>query len=125
MAHASTIGAEDEISRAAVFALSTGNGCGAQARDPLPQRDMVVNVAPFFYDCAGKLMPKNDRGVVAERVVKDMKVGSADSTIGNFKFNFAVSASRFLYFPYTDVAFATRILDQSFHVGKSRSRSFQ
>jgi hypothetical protein len=99
VAHASAIGAKNEISGAAVLALSTGNSCGAEARDPLPQRDVVIDVAPLFYNGAGELMPKNDRGVIAERVVKNMKIGSADSAIGNFKLDFAVPTSRFLYFP--------------------------
>jgi hypothetical protein len=90
----------------------------------LPQRDVVVNVASLFYYGACELMAKNDRRVIPERIVKNVKIGSADSTIGNFKLDFAVPAARFLYFPYTDVAFATRIFDQSFHVGRSLRRSF-
>jgi hypothetical protein len=83
---------------------------------------MVIHVAPLFYDCACELMAENDRGVIAERVVENVKVGSTDSTIGNFELDFAVPAARFLYFPYADVAFATRVFNQSFHVGRSLSR---
>jgi hypothetical protein len=64
-------------------------------------------------------MPENHRGVVAKRIVKNMDIRSADSTIGNFELDFAVSASRLLNVPYFDVSFATRVFDKSFHVGRS------
>ena len=85
---------------------------------------MVIHIAPLFYYCSCELMAKNDRGVISKGVMKHVKIGSANSTIGNFKLDFTVPASGFFHFPYTNVAFATRIFDQSFHIG-SLSRSFQ
>ena len=51
--------------------------------------------------------------------VKHMKIGSADSTIGNLKLDLIVSTSWLLNFPYLDISFATRVFDKSFHVGRS------
>ena len=117
--HAPAIGAKDEVSRAAVLALATGNGGGAQACDSFSQRGVVVDVPAHLHHRAGKLMPQNDRGIVAKRIVKNMEIRSADSTIGDLQLYLVVSATRFLNFPYIDVPFATRVLDQSFHVGGS------
>jgi hypothetical protein len=64
-------------------------------------------------------MPKNYRGIVAKRVVKHMKIGSADSTIGNLKLDLIVSTSWLFNFPYFDIPFSTRVFDKSFHVGRS------
>jgi hypothetical protein len=64
-------------------------------------------------------MSENNRRIVAKRVVKHMKIGSADSTIGNFKLDLIVSTSWLLNLPYLDIPFATRVFDKSFHVGRS------
>jgi hypothetical protein len=61
-------------------------------------------------------MPENDRGIVAKRIVKNMDIRSADSTIGNLQLYLVVSTTRLLNFPYVDVPFATRVFDKSFHV---------
>ena len=63
-------------------------------------------------------MPKNYRGIVAKGVVKHMKIGSADSTIGNLKLDLIVATSWLFNFPYFDIPFATRVFDKSFHVGR-------
>jgi hypothetical protein len=56
-------------------------------------------------------MPENDRGIVAKCVVKNMNIGSADSTIGNLELYLVVSTTRFLDFSYLNIPFAARILD--------------
>jgi hypothetical protein len=70
-------------------------------------------------------MSKNNRGIVAKRVVKHMKIGSADSTIGNLKLDLVVSTSWLFNFTYLDIPFATRVFDKSFHVGRSLNHSRQ
>jgi hypothetical protein len=82
----------------------------------------VVHIPAHFHHSARKFMPENHRRVVAKRIVKNMKVRSADSTIGNLELDFAVSTSRLFDLPYVDVAFATRIFNKSFHVGRSLNR---
>ena len=99
--------------------MTTGNGGGAQARNSLSQPGVVVNVPAHLNHGAGKLMPQNDRGIIAKRIVKNMDIRAADSTISDLQLYLVVSATRFLNFAYIDVPFATRILDQSFHVGGS------
>jgi hypothetical protein len=64
-------------------------------------------------------VPENYRGEVAKRVVKNMKIRSADSTISNFQLDFVVSTSRLFHVPYVDVPFATRVFDKSFHLDRS------
>jgi hypothetical protein len=56
-------------------------------------------------------MPENYRGIVAKCIVKNMNIGSADSTIGNLELYLAVSTTRFLNFSYLNIPFAARILD--------------
>jgi hypothetical protein len=79
----------------------------------------VIDIAAHLNHGAGKLMSENNRGIVAKGVVKHMKIGSADSTIGNFKLDLIVSTSWLLNLPYFDIPFATRVFDKSFHVGRS------
>jgi hypothetical protein len=79
----------------------------------------VVDVSAHLDHGAGKLMPQNDRGIIAERIVKNVDIRAADSTISDLQLYLVVSATRFLNFAYIDVPFATRVLDQSFHVGGS------
>jgi hypothetical protein len=64
-------------------------------------------------------MPQNDRGIIAKSIVKNVDIGSADSTIGDLQLHLVVSATRFLHFADINIPFATRVLDQSFHVGGS------
>jgi hypothetical protein len=80
---------------------------------------MMVDVPAYLNHCAGKLMSQNNRGIIAERIVKNVDIRAADSTISDLQLYLVVSATRFLNFAYIDVPFATRILDQSFHVGGS------
>jgi hypothetical protein len=99
--------------------LTTGNGSGAEASHSLPYGGVVVDVAAHLHHGSRKLMPENDRGIIAKRIVKNVDVGSANSAIRNLELNLVVSATRFLNFAYIDIPFATRVLDQSFHVGGS------
>jgi hypothetical protein len=117
--HAPAIGAKDEISRAAVLALTTGNRSGAQTGNSLPQGRVVVYVPAHLNHCARKLMPENYRGVIAKRIVKNVNIRSAESTIGDLELYLVVSATGFLYLTYVNIPFATCILDQSFHFGGS------
>jgi hypothetical protein len=64
-------------------------------------------------------VPENHRRVVAKRIVKNMKIRPADSTISNFQLDFVVSTSRLFNVPYFDVSFAPRVFDKSFHVDRS------
>jgi hypothetical protein len=80
---------------------------------------VVVNVAAHLDHGAGKFMSQDDRGIVAKRIVKDVDIGAAESTISDLQLYLAVSATRLLNFAYIYVPFATRILDQSFHIGGS------
>jgi hypothetical protein len=64
-------------------------------------------------------MSQNDRGIVAKGIVKNVDIRAADSTISDLQLYLVVSATRFFHFAYIDVPFATRVLDQSFHVGGS------
>jgi hypothetical protein len=117
--HATAIGAKDEVSREAVLALTTGNCGGSQACNSLPYRGVVVDVPAHLDHGAGKFMPQNDRRIIAKRIVKNVDIRAADSTISDLQLYLVVSATRFLNFAYIDVPFATRVLDQSFHVGGS------
>jgi hypothetical protein len=80
---------------------------------------VMVDVPAYLNHGAGKLMPQNDRGIIAERIVKNVDICAADPTIGDLQLYLVVSATRFLNFAYIDVPFATCVLDQSFHVGGS------
>jgi hypothetical protein len=116
------LGTKDEISRAAVRALAAGNGCGAQARDSLSYLG-IADIPAHLDHRACKLVSENHWGVVPKRIVKHVKVGSADPTEGYFKLDLVVSASWFVNFPYIDISFATCIFDQRFH-GVSSPKPF-
>jgi hypothetical protein len=121
VSHTPAIGAKDKVARTAVLALAAGNRCGTKPGDSFSQPG-IGNFAAHFNHRARKLMPKNHRGVVAKRIVKNMEIRPADPTIGDFQLYFAVSTTRLLNLPYFDVSIATCILNQSFHVGGSLNR---
>jgi hypothetical protein len=81
----------------------------------------VVDVPAHFDHGARKLMPKYDWRVIAKRVVKDVDIGSTDSTVGNLKLDLVVAATRFLDVPYINISFASRVLHQSLHLWRSLS----
>jgi hypothetical protein len=114
VSHASAVGTENKISRAAVLALAAGNGCGAQTRYSLSHCG-IDDVPAHLNHRAGKLMSQDHRGIITKRIVKNMDIRSTDSTVGNLKLYLVLSATRLLNFPYIDVSFPTRILNQSFH----------
>jgi hypothetical protein len=119
MTHAPPIGAKDEVSREAVLALTAGNCSRAKACNSLPDRGVVIDVAPHLDHGAGKFMSQDYRGIIAKRIVKNVDIRTAESAISDLQLYLVVAATRFLNFAYIDVPFATRILDQSFHVGGS------
>jgi hypothetical protein len=80
---------------------------------------VVVDVPAHLDHGAGKFMSQNYRGIVAESIVKNVDICPAEPTISDLQLYLVVSATRFLNFAYINVPFATRILDQSFHVGGS------
>jgi hypothetical protein len=80
---------------------------------------VVVDVPAYLHHGAGKFMTQNDRRIIAKRIVENVDVRAADSTISDFQLYLVVSATRFRNLAYIDVSFATRVLDQSFHVGGS------
>jgi hypothetical protein len=121
MAHAPAVGAKDEIAREAIFALSTGNGSGAEPGNTFPQ-GCISNLPANLDHRAGELMAEYHRRVIAKGIVENVDVGPADSTVGNLQLYLFVPATRLLNFLYVNVAFAACVLDKSFHVGGSSNR---
>jgi hypothetical protein len=119
MTHAPAIGAKDEVSGKAILALATRNRGSAKSRNSLPDCGVVVDVPSHFHHGAGEFMTQNDRRIIAKRIVENVEIRAADSTISDLQLYLVVSATRFRNLAYIDVPFATRVFDQSFHVGGS------